>query len=437
MGRNIERLYYLRNGNIYENHEKALLELNSYALKLNDGEAVLARYYTLSNEVRTLVGYKYKGNGGESLTIVDTEAIENAISGIENSLDLHTSNEDVHITNDERISWDAKAEVNQIPDVSNYIDGVEYESDGANHSIIFYHGTTYVDSIDASPFLKDGMVQDVRIEDGNLVIDFNTESGIQDISIPLTEIFNPDEYYTKYETNILLLEKENEISKNATDLYNLKKVVGDMGGNVTYDLPADGKSFNTLMNNNGTVKLSEDVTTGRFGPGILAKNKVTLNLNNHNLTFTGLTASASTAAILVRGSEEVTIGGKGVIDAQEGICITANGSDVIVNLTGSTTTYQTNREEAELIYCYMGTINISNGTFKNNGSPFLLNCYDANYKNGTAKIIVSGGKFYDFDPGDNSAEGEHTSFLAEGYHTEASTVIEDEVEHTVYTVKKN
>ena len=437
MKRNVERLYYLRNGKIYENHENALLGLNTYSSNLNDGEAVLARYYTPSNDVRTLVGYKYKGEDGESLTIVDTEAIENALSGVANSLDLHTSDNTAHITSDERAAWDSKAEVNQIPDVSNYIDGVEYESDGMNHSIVFYHGTTYIDSIDAEPFLKDGMVQDVRIENGNLVIDFNTESGIQDITIPLTEIFNPDSYYTKNETNSLLLEKENEIEKNSTDLYNLKKVVGDMGGNVTYDLPADGKTFNTLMNNNGTVKLSEDVTSGRFGPGVLAKNKVTLNLNNHNLTFTGLTASASTAAILVRGSEEVTIGGKGVIDAGEGICITANGADVIVNLTGSTTTYQTNREGAELIYCYVGTINITNGTFKNNGSPYLLNCYDANYKNGTAKIIVTGGKFYDFDPGNNTAEGEGTSFLAEGYHTEASTVIEDEVEHTVYTVKKN
>ena len=92
-----------------------------------------------------------------------------------------------------------------------------------------------------------------------------------------------------------------------------------------------------------------------------------------------------------------------------------------------------------MIYCYLGTINISAGVFKNNGEDkkFLLNCYDANYRAGTAKIIVTGGKFYDFDPGNNAAEGPNTSFLAEGYHSESSTVIEDEVEHTVYTVKKS
>jgi hypothetical protein len=62
-----------------------------------------------------------------------------------------------------------------------------------------------------------------------------------------------------------------------------------------------------------------------------------------------------------------------------------------------------------------------------------LNCYDANYRAGTAKIIVTGGKFYDFNPADNSAEGEHTSFVPEGYHVETS----QDGDSTVYTVKKD
>ena len=64
-----------------------------------------------------------------------------------------------------------------------------------------------------------------------------------------------------------------------------------------------------------------------------------------------------------------------------------------------------------------------------------MNCYDANRAAGTAKIVVYGGKFYDFNPADNTAEGEHTNFLAPGYHVETSTVTEEGVEHTVYTVK--
>ena len=260
-----------------------------------------------------------------------------------------------------------------------------------------------------------------------------------------------DKVYTQEDVDALLLAKENEI-------YNLTKIVGDIGGAVTYELPnAAGKSFNTLMNNNGTVKLTEDVTTNRFGPGIFASNKVALNLNGHNLTFSGLTIDSSFPAIFARGSEEISIGGKGTIDAGEGICIESSSADNVINLTGSTTVYQTNRPGGELIYANNGIINITNGTFKNNGSKFLLNCYDSNYKAGTAKIIVSsssktsGPHFFDFDPANNSAEGAGTNFVAEGCISVSSgvitsemvgtktygyTITEADVDHVIYSVIK-
>lgn len=235
-------------------------------------------------------------------------------------------------------------------------------------------------------------------------------------------------------------ELESLIAAKEAEIYNLTKIVGDLGGAVTYELPGEnGKSFNTLMGNNGTVKLADDVTTGRFGPGITAKNAVKLNLNGHDLIVTGLTTSTAQGAIMARGTQEITIGGKGTIDAGEGICIEGNGASSIINLTGSTTVYRTDRSGGELVYCYAGTINITNGTFRNDGDDkkYMLNCYDANYANGTAKIVVTGGKFYDFNPADNSAEGEHTSFVPAGYEAVASTVVEEGVEHTVYTVKKS
>lgn len=351
-------------------------------------------------------------------------------------------------------------------------DDVVYDSSAK--TINFIADGSIVKGLDATPFIKDGMIDDVKIEGGNLVIIFNTDSGKETITIPLTEIFDPSNYYTKAEVdgfigdlqgaieaeearaisaetdldsaialkadadtvytqeevNALLLAKENEI-------YNLTKIVGDIGGAVTYEYPNEaGKSLTTLLGNNGTVKMTDDATISRFGPGITANNNVKLNLNNHNLTAT---SAGSYGAIMSRGTQVITIGGKGTIDAGNGICIEGNGADSVINLTGSTTVYQNDRSGGELIYCYAGTINITNGTFKNNGEDkkYLLNCYDANYSAGTAKIIVTGGKFYDFNPGNNTAEGPDTSFLAEGYHTEASTVVEEGVEHTVYTVKKD
>ena len=136
------------------------------------------------------------------------------------------------------------------------------------------------------------------------------------------------ETVSKYEKEIP--QKDAEIKSANTEIYNLKKAVGNLGGDVTYDIPnALGTSFNTLMGNNGTVRLTEDLSTGRYGPGMMANNKVTLNLNNHNLT---INVTGSTAAVQARGTQEITIKGKGVIDAGSGIAIMANGKDAVINL---------------------------------------------------------------------------------------------------------
>ena len=82
-----------------------------------------------------------------------------------------------------------------------FIDDAKYEMSGQTHVINFYNGNTVKATIDCTDFLVDGMIDDVYIENGYLVIDFNTASGKQDIRIPLTDIFNPANYYTKSETS--------------------------------------------------------------------------------------------------------------------------------------------------------------------------------------------------------------------------------------------
>ncbi len=86
-----------------------------------------------------------------------------------------------------------------IPSVDNYFDGAEYVSTAK--TIIFKHGTTTKATIDATDFIKDGMVDTVSISNSNLVITFNTDAGKEDIEIPLASIFNPNNYYTKNESD--------------------------------------------------------------------------------------------------------------------------------------------------------------------------------------------------------------------------------------------
>lgn len=98
---------------------------------------------------------------------------------------------------------------------SGYADSVIYND--VSHYVEFYHngtGGTKVYEFDASDFIVDGMIDDVRIETiggvSYLVIDFNTASGKQDIQIPLTDIFDPSNYYTKTEVDSALSAKTNQ-----------------------------------------------------------------------------------------------------------------------------------------------------------------------------------------------------------------------------------
>ena len=87
------------------------------------------------------------------------------------------------------------------------------------------HDNAVLAQIDATEFIKDGMVSDVAITGSNLVITFNTDSGKQPISIPLTDIFNPANYYDKTATDQLLAAKA-----NVTDLPDCDTVVVPEGG---------------------------------------------------------------------------------------------------------------------------------------------------------------------------------------------------------------
>ncbi len=87
-----------------------------------------------------------------------------------------------------------------------YVNGGDYDS--SSKKILLKHGSTIIAEIDATDFIKDGMVGSVEITGGNLVISFNTDAGIEDIEIPLTDIFNPSNYYDKTAADGRFVQKE-------------------------------------------------------------------------------------------------------------------------------------------------------------------------------------------------------------------------------------
>ena len=187
---------------------------------------------------------------------------------------------------------------------------------------------------------------------------------------------------------------------------------------IKQDIDSDTKNITTILTKPGEKVLQEDITITRVAGGVFQNNDTIINLNGHKLTSN----SGSNSTILVRGTGKYTIDGEGTIEdlstTSGGIIWTAaKDAKAIIN-NGE---FIANTKSGQCIYCQIGTIEINGGVFKGekasltNDYRYLLNCLDANYKNGTAKIIVSGGTFYGFDPGNNGAEGPNTSFLKEGY----------------------
>lgn len=191
----------------------------------------------------------------------------------------------------------------------------------------------------------------------------------------------------------------------------------------------------------GEMILDEDITrTSSIVAPLAPAYDAVWNLNGHNITVEGTPKSG---VYLNRYTSNLEVKGEGVIRAEGSYGLWNNGTTgkIIIN-DGVTIEAQTHA-----VYAEKGVIEINGGTFKltnwadaekdvNGNLKFLINCYDANYKNGSANIIVKGGKFYDFNPAVSYGEPNGpVSFVAEGYGSVMTTEIIDGVEHKVYTVQ--
>jgi hypothetical protein len=191
----------------------------------------------------------------------------------------------------------------------------------------------------------------------------------------------------------------------------------------------------------GEMILDEDITrTSSIVAPLAPAYDAVWNLNGHNITVGG---TPKNGVYLNRYASNLEVKGEGVIRAEGSYGLWNNGTTgkIIIN-DGVTIEAQTHA-----VYAEKGVIEINGGTFKltnwadaekdvNGNLKFLINCYDANYKNGSANIIVKGGKFYDSNPAESYGEPNGpVSFVAEGYSVVESTEIIDGVEHKVFEVK--
>lgn len=181
-------------------------------------------------------------------------------------------------------------------------------------------------------------------------------------------------------------------------------------------------SLRALFATGGEATLAADLDLGET-VSVAAGKEVTLDLNGKTIKnstdlWDSPTKEANNWSLFSVKGGSLTIKGAGTLQAKENDCYAVDvqdGGQVVIE----DGTYVGN---VHAVYVFEGTAEIKGGKYsiqQPSGLPspygYVLNCYDANRKNGTAKIMVSGGEFEKFNPADCAAEGAHTNFLADGY----------------------
>ncbi len=209
---------------------------------------------------------------------------------------------------------------------------------------------------------------------------------------------------------------DNQYDAKATSADELKdalKIGGDI--NVSKDIYTSG-------DDNAAARMTiSKPTTLNLDAKIISPD----NMGNNNTNFTAVIVDADTTINATKdgGIDTGVNGGYGIN--------VRNGANLIINngyYYGGGTAVQVQE----------GTVTINGGTFAcepyanpEYGYNFVINCIDSAYKAGTAKVIIKGGTFINFNPADCKAEGAGTNFVADGYKVVPETQSNGDVWYTV------
>ena len=231
----------------------------------------------------------------------------------------------------------------------------------------------------------------------------------------------------------------------AITVYATQDTVESDSFNNTYDENATYPVVNVTelkeaLTNGGVVAVTEDIQTNNIedtaAARIVISQPTTLNLEKKIITPDNMgNNNTNFCALIIDADTTINAGENGGIDTG------VNGGYGINVRKGATVTINDGYYYGggTAVQVQEGTLVINGGTFAcepysnpTYGYNFLINCVDSAYKNGTAKVIINGGTFVNFDPSNCTAEGAHTNFVADGYKVVSETHGTD----TWYTVVK-
>ena len=230
----------------------------------------------------------------------------------------------------------------------------------------------------------------------------------------------------------------------AITVYATQDTVESDSFNSTYDESATYPVVNVTelkeaLTNGGVVAVTKDIHTNNIEDTAAARMVIsqptTLNLEKKIITPDNMgNNNTNFCALIVDAYTTINAGENGGIDTgvNGGYGITVrNGATLTINggyYYGGGTAVQVQK----------GTLIINGGTFACEpysnpiyGYKYLINCIDAAYKDGTAKISITGGTFINFDPSDSASENPHGNFVPDGYKVVSETQANGDVWYTV------
>ena len=190
---------------------------------------------------------------------------------------------------------------------------------------------------------------------------------------------------------------------------------------------------------NTVVKLTSDIVVAETT--VVSKN-ITVDLNGYTVKNTEDIWNDDTktwSLISVRNGGILTLldssdAGTGTLCAKENDCFAVdvrNGGMLIIesgNYIGNISS----------VYVHSGTAYINGGYYEVqqisgvNGYGETINCYDANFKNGTATVIISGGSFYNFNPTDAAEPAD----CNQSYLSKNTKMVYDEATNSYVAIKR-
>lgn len=137
---------------------------------------------------------------------------------------------------------------NPLDEVYTKIDNsfVNASYDQTTKELVFYSTDGTETRIDATPFIVDNFVDSVTVSNGNLVITFNSEDK-EPISIPISVIFDSNEYYTKTEVDNKI---DNCVLKNSLETVSSNYQVIPLKKTASDDVGVALSHYETTFTNN-------------------------------------------------------------------------------------------------------------------------------------------------------------------------------------------